>query len=49
MRRTVVLGVAFVLAMCVVGRTARATPETYDFAGYVLGSKVIAGTAPSTR
>ncbi len=46
MRRTIVFGVAFVLAMCVVGRTARATPETYDFAGYVLGSKVLDPSVP---
>src|ERR1700754_5301457 len=46
MRRTVVFCVAFVLAMCVVVRTARATPETYDFAGYVLGSKVLDPAVP---
>lgn len=46
MRRTILFGVAFVLAMCVVGQTARAAPETYDFAGYVLGSKVLDPTVP---
>jgi hypothetical protein len=46
MRRTVVFGVAFVLAICVVGRIAHATPETYDFAGYVLGSKVLDSAVP---
>jgi hypothetical protein len=46
MHRTVVFGVAFVLAMCVVGRTAHAAPETYDFSGYVLGSKVLDPSVP---
>jgi hypothetical protein len=46
MRRTVLVAVAFVIAMCVVGGTARATPETYDFAGYVLGSKVLDPAVP---
>jgi hypothetical protein len=46
MRRAVVLGSAFVLALCVVGRTARAAPETYDFVGYVLGSKVLDPAVP---
>jgi hypothetical protein len=45
MRLTIVF-VAFILAMAVVGRTAHAAPETYDFAGYVLGSKVLNPAVP---
>lgn len=46
MRRTILFGMAFVLALSAVGQTARAAPETYDFTGYVVGSKVLDPTVP---
>jgi hypothetical protein len=49
MCRTILLGVAFVLVVCVVGQTAQAAPETYDFAGYVVGSKTFDPAVPLPR
>jgi hypothetical protein len=46
MRRTILFGAAFILAICLFVQPARGAPETYDFAGYVAGSKVLDPTVP---
>jgi hypothetical protein len=46
MRRTMPFGAVFVLGLCVLGQTARATPETYEFEGYVAGSRVLDPAVP---
>jgi hypothetical protein len=49
MRARIIFGVGFILACCAFGQVARAVPETYDFEGYVGGSKVLDPAVPLPR